>query len=85
MGTLSLQLTRAPLAVHLEKYISCQLFPSSLRHLFPPLGKAIENFFKQVAGGGVGYVSVLSFIRVSSVWYSLPTGLPSVTTEGFLC
>lgn len=43
--TLSLQLTRTLPAAHLTKYISCQLYPSSLRHLFPPSGEAVGIFF----------------------------------------
>lgn len=34
--------------MHSEKRISHQLYPSRLRRLFPPLGEAIESFFKQV-------------------------------------
>lgn len=43
--TLSLQLTRTLAAAHLTKCISCQLYPSSRRHLFPPSGEAVGIFF----------------------------------------
>lgn len=48
--TLSLQLTRTQPAAHLAKCISCQLYPCSLRHSFPPSGEAIGIFLARAKG-----------------------------------
>lgn len=82
--TLSLQLTRTLPAAHLTKCISCQLYPSSLRHLFPPSGEAVGIFFFFSQGeGNASLFYLLSEYLLCGT--ACPSGPPSVTTKGFLC
>lgn len=81
--TLSLQLTRTLATAHLTKCISCQLYPSSLRHLFPPSGEAVGIFFfffSQGEGNASLFYLLSEYLLCGT---ACPSGPPSVTTKGF--